>query len=103
MIYSFETFRDDKVILVLQPRKMSHLSIMLDRFYESPRLKNRMCELYTFSIVLIWSHIAVGELIFHDPISEGHMISHDMALVIKGHVNLNPKLQHSSHSSNLMP
>ena len=39
MVYSFETFRDDKEILVLQPWKVSHLSIMLDRFYESPKVE----------------------------------------------------------------
>ena len=30
-------------------------------------------------------YMDIGELTFHYPISEGHMISHDMVLVIKDH------------------
>ena len=39
--------------------------------------------------------IDVRELIFHDPISEGHVILCDILLVIKDHVNSFPRLQHS--------
>ena len=41
--------------MVLQSVKVSHLSIILNRFYESPKLKNWMCELCTF--FQIRSHI----------------------------------------------
>ena len=50
-----ETFRNDKWIVVLQSVKVLHLSIILNRFYESPKSKNWMCELCTFS--QIQSHI----------------------------------------------
>ena len=49
MVYRFETFRDDKGIVVLQSLKVLHLSIIPTRFYESPKLKNGMCELCMFT------------------------------------------------------
>ena len=49
MVYRYETFGDDKGIAVLQSLKVSHLCIISNRFYESPKLKNVICELYTFS------------------------------------------------------
>ena len=55
MVFRCETFRNDKGIVVLQSVKDSHLSIIPNRFYESPKLKNWMCELCTFS--QIWSQI----------------------------------------------
>ena len=55
MVYRYETFRDDKGIVVLQSLKVSHLSIISNRFYESSKSKNWMCELCTFS--QIRSHI----------------------------------------------
>ena len=48
MVFRCETFRNDKEIVVLQSVKVSHLSIIPNRFYESPKLKNWMCELCTF-------------------------------------------------------
>ena len=39
--------------MVLQSLKALHLSIIPNRFYESPKLKNWMCELCTFS--QIWT------------------------------------------------
>ena len=55
-LYRFETFRGDKRIVVLQSLKVSHLSVIPNRsFYESPKLKNWMCELCTF--FQIQSHI----------------------------------------------
>ena len=55
MVYRFEMFRDDKGIVILQSLKVSHLSVIPNRFYESPKLKNWMCELCTLS--QIHSHI----------------------------------------------
>ena len=49
MIYRFETFKNDKRVVFLQPLKVSHLSVIPDKFYESPKLKKWMCELSTFS------------------------------------------------------
>ena len=49
MVYRFETFRNNEAVVVLQTLKVSHLSVTPDRFYESPKLKNWMCELCTFS------------------------------------------------------
>ena len=49
MVFRCETFRNDKGIVVLQLVKVSLLSIISNRFYESPKLKNWMCELCTFS------------------------------------------------------
>ena len=41
VVYRLETFRDDKGIVVLQSLKVSHLiSIILNRFFELPKLKN---------------------------------------------------------------
>ena len=54
-IYTVEIFREDRGIVVLQSLKVSHLSNVPTRFYESPKLKNWMCELCTF--VQIWSQI----------------------------------------------
>ena len=45
MMYRFETSKDDNGIVVLQSLKVSHLSVIPDRFDESPRLKNEMCGL----------------------------------------------------------
>ena len=59
MLYRYKTFRDDKGIVVLQSLKVAHLSIIPNRFYESPKLKNWMCELCTFS--QIRSHNYVNE------------------------------------------
>ena len=39
MVYRFETFRNDKGIVVLQFRKVLHLSGISNSFYESPKLK----------------------------------------------------------------
>ena len=49
MLYRYETFTDDKGIVFLQSLKVSLLSIIPNRFYETPKLKNWMCELCTFS------------------------------------------------------
>ena len=61
MVYRFETFRNDEGIVVLQFLKVSHLSVFLNRFYESPKLKNWMCVLCTFS--QIQSHIYITSFI----------------------------------------
>ena len=61
MVFRRETFRNDKGIVVLQSVKVSHLSIIPNRFYESPKLKNWMCELCTFS--QIRSHIAISHVL----------------------------------------
>ena len=45
MEYRFETFKDDKGIVVLQAVKVYHLSVIPDKFYKSQKLKNWMCEL----------------------------------------------------------
>ena len=55
MVYRFETFRDNKGVVALQSLKISHLSLLQNKFYESPNLKNWMCEQCTFS--QIQSHI----------------------------------------------
>ena len=47
MVHRVETFREDSGIVVLQSRKVSHLSNISNRFYESSKLKNWMCELCT--------------------------------------------------------
>ena len=57
MTYRFKIFRNDKGIAVLQALKVSHLSVIPSRFYESPKLKNWMYELCTFS--QIWSQILI--------------------------------------------
>ena len=49
MVYRVEIFGEDRGIMVLQSLKVSHLSIIPNRFYESPKLKNWMCELCAFS------------------------------------------------------
>ena len=36
MVYRFETFRDDKGLVVLQTLNASNLSVIPYRFYESP-------------------------------------------------------------------
>ena len=43
-----ETLRNYKGMVVLQSLKVSHLFIFPNRFYETPKLKNWMCELCTF-------------------------------------------------------
>ena len=48
MLYWFESFRVDAGIAVLQSLQVSHLSEIPERFYESPKLKNWMCELCMF-------------------------------------------------------
>ena len=40
--------RDDRGRVVLQSLEVSHLMIIPNRFYESPKLKIWMCELCTF-------------------------------------------------------
>ena len=48
---------EDRGIEVLQSLKVSHLSNIPNRFYESPKLKNWMCELFSFSQIrshMIW-------------------------------------------------
>ena len=49
IVYRFKTFQNDKGIVVLQSLKVSYLTFIPNRFYESPKLKNWMCELCTFS------------------------------------------------------
>ena len=49
MVHRVKTFREDRGIVVLQTLKVSHLSNIPNRFYESSKLKNWMCELCTFS------------------------------------------------------
>ena len=51
------TLSDDTGTVVLQSLKISHRFIIPDRFYESLKLKNWVCELCTFS--QIWSHISI--------------------------------------------
>ena len=67
MVYRCETFKNHKEIVILQSLKISHLSIIPNRFYEVPKLKNWMCELCTFS--QIRSHIAIATVEF--PIQSG--------------------------------
>ena len=43
-----EVFREGRGIVVLQSLRVSHLSNIPNGFYESPKLKNWMCELCTF-------------------------------------------------------
>ena len=49
MVCRFETSWGDKEIMVLQSLKVLHLSVIPDRFYNSPNLKDWMCELCTLS------------------------------------------------------
>ena len=49
MVYRCENFRNDKGMVVLQSLQISHASIIPNRFYETPKLKNWMCELCTLS------------------------------------------------------
>ena len=49
MAYRFETFKNVKRIVVLQLLKVSHPSVIPNRFYKSPNVKNWMCELCMFS------------------------------------------------------
>ena len=49
--------------MVLQAVKVSHLSIIQSRFYESPYLKNWMCELCMFS--QIHSHNIILSMTAH--------------------------------------
>ena len=59
-IVRVEIYRDDRGIVVLQFLKFSHLSnIPNNRFYESLKLKNWMCELYTFSQIghILWFYV----------------------------------------------
>ena len=55
MVHKVKILRKDRGIVVLQPLEFSHLSNIPNRFYESPKLKNWMCELCTLS--QIWSYI----------------------------------------------
>ena len=48
LVYKFETFKGDKRILIPQYLKVSCLFIILDRFYESQKLKHWICELCMF-------------------------------------------------------
>ena len=49
MVHRVEIFKEAGLIVVLQSLKVSHLSNIPNRFYESPNLKNWMCELCMFS------------------------------------------------------
>ena len=64
MVLKFETLRNDKGIADLQSLKVSHLSVLPDKFYDLPKSKNWMRELCTFS--QIRSHIIHG-IIFAMP------------------------------------
>ena len=57
MVYRFETIRNNKRIVVLQSLNDSHLSVIPNKFYESPKLKHWMCELCTFSQIRSHIHI----------------------------------------------
>ena len=57
MVHKVENFRDDKGIVDLQFLQVSHPSAISSRFYDSPKLKKWMCELYTF--LQIQSHILI--------------------------------------------
>ena len=59
MVYRVKIFRKDRGMVVLQSLKVSHQYNIPNRFYESPKLKNWMCELCTFS--QIRSHIKMRE------------------------------------------
>ena len=48
MVYGVKIFRKDRGMVVLQSLKVSHLSDIPNKFHESPKLKNWMCELCTF-------------------------------------------------------
>ena len=48
MVHKVEICKEDRGMVVLQSLEVSHLSNIPNRFYESPKLKNWMCELCTF-------------------------------------------------------
>ena len=53
--------RDDKGIVVLQSLKFSHVSVVIpNRLYESPKLKNWMCELCTFSQIQSYGQCSIA-------------------------------------------
>ena len=56
LVYKFETFKDDKGILVQQYLKVSCLFVILDRFYELRMLGHWMCELFMFSQLQSYIH-----------------------------------------------
>ena len=56
LLYKFETFKDDKRILVRQYLKVSCLFVILDRLYESQMLRHWMCELCMFSQIQSYIH-----------------------------------------------
>ena len=77
MVYRYESFRDNKGIVVIQFLKVSHLSIIPNRFYETPKLKNWMCELCTFS--QIQSHIT-KQLEY---VTKDHIAMHTLLFTLK--------------------
>ena len=79
MVYRYETFRDDKGIVVLQSLKVSHLSIISNRFYETSKSKNWICELCTFS--QIRSHIQLYIQI------EPYLVKQEMYVATSIHYN----------------
>ena len=58
MVYNFEIFRKDKGIVVLQSLKVSHLSIIPNIFYESPKLDYarfpKSGHIYTYICTYVW-------------------------------------------------
>ena len=62
MVHRVEFFREDRKMVVLQSLKVSHLSNICNGFYESPNLRNWMCELCIYMFLQIWSHILKGSL-----------------------------------------
>ena len=87
MVFRCETFRNDKGIVVLHSVKVSHLSIIPNSFYESPKLQNWMCELCTFS--QIWSPIVSGSLL---PEKSEHMPERPLSHVSISVLATNEKL-----------
>ena len=63
MVYGYETFRDDEGIVVLQSLKVSHLSVIPNSFYESPKLKQLMHKLCKFSQVRSQMYAFQGKLL----------------------------------------
>ena len=59
-IYIFESLSDGKEMVVLQFLKISLHSVIPNRFYVPPKLKNWMCEMCAFS--QIWSHLMTALL-----------------------------------------
>ena len=49
MAYRVESFGEHRGLVFLQSMKVPYLSNIPNRFYESPKLKNWMCELAPFA------------------------------------------------------